>query len=242
MIETIKNVGPQEILDSRKGVDLLISSFRFSQGLPALQREIFRYLHDIYPNSGIDDSTKNSITTEAMPTIRRFLKHTPEKAANINPAPIILHSYLFPDTPTNTTSIDDVDTKIEKEAKNRIDDMQEIFNTDPGKNPFSIHSIIRDIVARDFKFLYEKNGRPRNNPDQTYPMHDPWLSHLCHYGLNGNATGLPEFDQMFKDVNDCLKNYGTSMLSWQTDSQLDHVMRIYNENHPQTPVKIKYSV
>jgi hypothetical protein len=91
------------------------------------------------------------------------------------------------------------------------------------------------IIGRDTWYLSE--GRPRNPlPEGTIPNphSDPYFSHFIHYGLAGRATGMQEFDHLYQEVVNVVRENCTSTspflpLRW---GDLSKLFGLYEERHP----------
>lgn len=234
MIEVVGHVDPKEVFPLEKVSNLAYFSFKFSQGNNYLQKEIFEYLHILHPQLRIDDAKKQLISERTKKMVDKYLTHAPETAHGMNPKPKIFHVSLSQGKPF--ASEKEMEKIKEEELQKRMDQMQEAFNS---TTTVQISSITIRIIDNDFLNLYERGGlKDRSHPKTDNSANDPWASHICHYALNGNPTGIEEFNRMFQDVNNFLRTQGTSNLSRETDSKLDNVIRIYNEKHPKSPARL----
>lgn len=187
-----------EALSAQRGANLLFFSFRFSQGYPYLHGEIFQYLHITHPGWRIANTLKKEVFTTVMGRIHNFVSHSqPEEDAHQSQTRI-LHPH------TNTNNI----TRAIELGK-QLHKMQNVLNSDHFRQKEDlVPSLTIDMIERDYLFLAQNKGRPRSDPDASKPSQDPWLSQVCYYGLEGNTTGIPEYDQMFSDIKTHIQTRG----------------------------------
>lgn len=199
---------PESPLTLQHAALLFFHSYDHAQGSPPLQRQIFNFVHLMKPNWKIYDNFRdNELRPLALEKISRFLN----SGKNHLPVP-------------STKS-------IEQDLDDRLNDFQNALN--PQNNDTSrqidhaVLSISKGIVYMDFENLVVRDGRPYNK--------DHWKSYLCHHGLLGNTTNIPEFDIMYKMVNNFIRTPGHLSHMTETDAKLDAVISKFLEKHPNIP-------
>lgn len=201
---------------------ILVHSYRHSQGAPPIQRLIFSYLHFIRPEWKISIGDKPKAIDLSKEMIFSFLYGKGNKRKERR---VTLHE----NRPNIYVTINDI--------RNQLDIMQTEFNNQENLEPENkkklVEEIAKEITFRDLKFLERKNGRKRN-PDSKKPLMDPWLSHLVHFGLNGNSTRVPEFDEMYEDIRAFITRPGAEISQALTDT-----LKIYGEKHPGIKINLK---
>lgn len=138
---------------------------------------------------------------------------------------------------------------IERSVEAMVQGMADILNGDPGMYRFGgpgdagfldltathwqdkehiLAAVAEGIIGRDMLFLVESEGRPRTGTEERKSdLADPFLSHICEYGIKGKTTGLPEYDQLFAEIMGYLKKQVEPDL-------LKQVIQAYNKKHPGT--------
>ncbi|MBI5045217.1 MAG: cytidylate kinase family protein [Candidatus Levybacteria bacterium] len=200
----VENLSPEHALD------IFYASFKFSQGGPALQKDMLQYIANEHPEWRMGDDEYQQIFDAFLQKATAYLAHTAQ-----NNAKKVIHP--------------DFSDSIETETKERLDEFRNILNSP--RVPVSLHEIMKTIIEKDFRFLADAKsgeavGRPRTDNGTTF------LSHICHYVMKGEATGSPEFDQMFEDIFDHIQRGGLINLDWDEDARLTKVIEFYNAFHP----------
>lgn len=198
---------------------IIFDSFRFSQGDPDLQKQIFAYLHGIRPKWKISNDLLNKISKEFTFRVRGFMGYSEEPKPNVDRS--LLHYNLGA-----SSESDPINDEM-------LIDMEKIFN---GEETLIVNVpvIARGVIVRDKRYLLDK-GRPRtfhrSGPEKS-EMGDPWLSHSIYYGVEEHATGLPEFDQMFVEVGEYLRNNATRESGSILYLDFAAVQKVYEEKSP----------
>lgn len=186
---------PGDKLSPEYASKLLFASFRFSQGSAPLQRHIFGYLHAIRPHWALTSHDFQEVDRLASNVIRKFVLPS-ERQSQYTPK-LQLHS-LRGTIPKVITEV------IDRELNN----MKIVFNRWPAKVINLVPPISRGIIDADFNNLSLPTGRERIVPagmhHTTYS--DPFLSHYYYFGIEGNTTGFAEYDQMFQEVTEFVKD------------------------------------
>jgi hypothetical protein len=161
---------------------LLFLSFRFSQGFPDLQKEIFKYLHREHPEWKMRTDSKSAIIESLREKVQYVLKlqtHTRVDEAN-----------------------------IASELENRLQQMTVIINSEKKIDESPIcRTIFTLMLQQDRKYLClsENNARPRLDPHaDANTFVDAHFSHVCHFVIQGNPTGHPALDGMCTDLRGML--------------------------------------
>lgn len=198
---------------------VFFNSFRHSQGIPNIQKSIFRYLHIIRPTWKITLEDKPKILEISQNMILSFLYGTDGRKEGVT-----LHDG-YPNK-------DRVNTEIVHE----LAEMEEQFNyeakSDPEKKSGLIQELADDITNQDLYFLNRENGRERNPPSKK-PSMDPWLSFIIHFGLNKNSTGVQELDEMYKDIREFITRPGAEI-----NQKLTETLKIYRKKHPGVKINL----
>jgi hypothetical protein len=196
---------------------VFFNSFRHSQGIPIIQRDIFSYVHIIRPKWKISPEDKPKILEISQNMILSFLYGEEDKRKE----GVILHD-SYP--PKNIAIV---------EIINRLGDMEDKFNDKekptPEKKRELIQKISESITSQDLDFLNRENGRERN-PDSKKPLMDPWLSFIVHFGLNKNSTEVPEFDEMYRDIRAFITRPGAEINQFWLNS-FTETLNIYRKKH-----------
>lgn len=218
----------QELWTPQYAAEIFLNSWPHSQGNPELQKHIFGYMHRQLPFATMPDQLKTIVMGLTARPIQEHATHNPLSASK-DPSIVAAH-------PTPKAG------SIPNEFMGRLNDMQRILNeTDPVYG--NVQALTEVIIRRDYRWLvgeFNKDGervsepgRPRSNPDVADPQRDPWLSHVIHYGLQGQATGHPLFDRMYGEINEYIR-HGNASGDWgrNTDAMFDMVLQVYAEKHP----------
>lgn len=183
---TMSEVGQSGQLTLEKALKLFLLSFRFSQGHTYLQSKIFDYLKSLHPEWHMSDDFAEQLRENAIEVITKFSE------VNKRIGTMTLHK-----------SISDP----ARETNSMFLQMKKHFNDVTSKKQDTSSIILAlsfGIITRDFIYLCRKGIRERSATSEKHkysPALDPFLSHICYYGFEGNKTGVEEYDHMFKDVN-----------------------------------------
>ncbi len=209
---------------------LIFFSYMVAQGSTdtefAFQQSIFSYLHEQHPDWKISDEDKSTVFEETKKLVDSF------------------HGAVAPnaDGSNSKTQHPQIDSKYDKygDLQKNVDNMQATFNGEAQvKEP--LRQILLYTILQDHTILVEKGGRKRSNPDPNDPRRDPWLSFLVHYGLQGNSIGVPEYNQMFRDVRSYIEARGSIGKTFhylpQIGTMYREVIDVHNQHHPNAQVK-----
>jgi len=201
---------------------VLFNSFRHSQGIPIMQRDIFSYVHIVTPELKITPEDKPKVLELSRKMITSFLygKGHDRKEG------VTLHANYPPKNIVND--------RIAEE----LDEMQERFNDKekptPEKKRELIQKIADTIIDRDLGFLEREDGRNKIPHNSRKPFMDSWLSYIVHFGLNRNSTGVPELDEVYADIRAFITQPGAAR-----SQKLTETLKIYRKKHPGAAINLK---
>ncbi len=177
------------LYSSKELRDISFEAFRHSQGTPDLQAQLIRYVAVTEP--------------ERIP--RNEQGYCPLKIINPMVRQLSGRVQKYTASPMHTNS--------EEVARRFGADMALVnraWNT--GTLPAEeretarrdlIASIAAGIALGDYHYLVIQDGRPRGTNDaHTTPPNRAYLSHFVYYGLLGQTTKIPVFDDLYQRVVD----------------------------------------
>ena len=204
-------------LEPKKAAQLFLMSFRFSQGLPELQKTIFKYIHSKYPHYKIREQDEGDIITLTANLANKYIhhgkaRHTKEQGYDDG----------VPNTPINIG-------EIKHEINIVMGLLFEIFNGD-SINEDTTQEIAEMSIKRDYQYLHGKLGRPGRSHNDTA---NKFMSFVCEYCINHKSTGSEEYDTMWRDIYDTLMTkIKSGQLGIQLTHELETVINVHNEHHP----------
>ncbi len=201
----------EEYLEPDRAFRLLFLSFKISQGSEDLQVDIFRWLHAQYPALRLSCETEQSLSSRAIPAF----------------VTVVGNQRLHDPKPE-----EEVQSQIAMTVA-KLKGALEYFSNHP--TTALVPPITTEVLSRDYWYL--QHGRPRVNPGTTAAT-DPFLSHVCHYGLLGNLTGSTEYDLLFGQIAEYLRSLvlvGPLSESSGAAHLLRNVVNLYNHHHPKQP-------
>lgn len=180
---------PQEEIQIDEMTKLIFLSYRYSQGSQALQKDIYSYLTALHPEWTLSPRGRSIIADKLNKRINQFL-HNDEIV--LQPT-ILSHPQKSKQHVRGSIGEELIIFEDELNAGNRYKD-------------FDIESLTKYILDRDIQFV--RDGRERISPlaSQASPIFNPRLSHIFHYGFEGNNAGAKEYDRMFKDITTFLRS------------------------------------
>lgn len=209
--------GPQDPLTIEVARQLLFTSFFLSQGDGPLQACYFDYLALQCPAWRLESYHCTALEQMLRPTIAQLEKRGVHK--------------------TILTS------ELEDELSKQVRAMQLAFASPPVDRMHLYKLILRNMIARDWRFLCEIGSRParatRTALHASHPRYDPYLSHVCYFLLLKQTIGIVLFDQLFQELSAQILEKGLAFtsLSVLDYMRLGEVIAIYNLHHPTTPVQ-----
>lgn len=120
--------------------NLFFNSFRFSQGEPNIQHQVFRYLQENYGDH-LSSALINQGTALTIPRITSYITKGTKHAVR---GPALIQ------------------TNVEAEREN----WKTIFNDGPGSPPYDPQEMLASILVREAG-LVSNGGRPRSSEDET---------------------------------------------------------------------------
>ncbi len=219
--------GEQE-LTLAKAKSLLFFSFYFSQGNEGLHEAIFRWLHARYPHYILDEEAENKLYHMTLPAMQKvvptyFVAPPEEELASGSYHQTHLHS--------------DARDSLKKEIHN----MGTLLNgpqADAHALAPIIVTMIKKIIHSDYRYIVASaTGRRRTEHDPKVPMKDKYLSHFCKYLVEGDSTGVTEYDAMFLEMREFIqKNYQDLFSVEGTENreqteELFRVVKMYRDTH-----------
>lgn len=215
-----RNPENAEKLTPRYASLVLFNSFRHSQGMPVLQRDIFSYIHIIRPTWKITREDKPKILEISQKMILSFLFGTHGRKEGVT----LHNSYPYKDR-ANTEivyALADMEDQFSYEAK-----------SDPEKKRELVKKIADATTGKDLEFLSKENARNKIPNNSRRPFMDSWLSFIVHFGLNKNSTGVPELDEMYKDIREFITRPGAEI-----SQELTEVLQFYRKKHPGVKINL----
>jgi hypothetical protein len=151
--------------------DIVVATFRHSQGAANFQKDIFDYIHLIRPHWRIPQEDIASITGQMLPEIVGHVK-----SANHMPTeqPILLEL-----------------NRVVGEFKASLN-----RSTPPLEKQVIVERLVEYTLLRDHYFLSSTKARPRGTGYTT----DQFASFFRDFVLGSQSTGFPELDEMYKDA------------------------------------------
>jgi len=192
-------------------------SFRHSQGNQWLQRQIVSFVHIIRPSWEVNESDVPAISIELNKLLQSY-DIMREKGLHVSNT-----------VATSPHGTDQAVSRIVYLMKN-------FLKIDDEPKPTIVETIAAEIIRADHYFLTKENGRNKTSPDIKVPLRDNFLSHAIRFGLNGNPTGLAEFDEMYRDVK---AHISSGRLDQESQGKFDKVMEIYKTNHPEVAIMMQ---
>jgi hypothetical protein len=225
---------PRDII--QRWTNMLVISFRVSEGSPDQQSRALRYVKGLHPDSKIDRDALFTIEAGARTLIYPLFFPTESPPADIPKYAVAER------TPLHTDRKDDgimlTKKSINLEIWSTLEDMHKIFNDEPEDPKALIPEISNELLRKDFKYLvYPGGGRPKApaaDEDRSF-LHDPWGSFLVEFVMRGRNTGVPEFNEMFADVKsyiDKQRSEQTELWTDEMEPKFAQIIESHNEHHP----------
>lgn len=177
-------------LSKEKVVKLLFSSFRFSQGDINVQEKIFQWLHAQYPSYKVSESNIDEIKKDLLKKTKSYVL-----------SPKGHHTQV---RKTKTETGDDIPIDhgfIRKQVDNEASKFYNMLNSQENISiEQAVQEVARGIIEGDIMYLRSEEGGGRPN------KLNPQMSQIVTYGLSAESTGVPEYNEMFKQVTDFVLN------------------------------------
>ncbi len=225
-LQTIEQEEPAIELDAKKAGRLFFLSFKFSQGKQFIQRDIFSWLHQRYPAYRLNNTVKLQIL-EAQNKITGSLIKNP---ATADSSKRLHHKPLDEDLQEQTTVLVDVMQAILDNIPSAEVKMPYNENEFLPSSPHIVGDIAWAIIGRDLRFV---QGRVRKNVNPLSADNDPYLSHICYYGLESHPTGTEEYDELFREIKAFLLEAIEAGKATPLTHNLSAVVETYVGTHPE---------
>lgn len=233
---------------------VLFYTFKFSQGSEPLQGKLMEFEHKLHPDW--------ILTPELLSQTQELGKE-------------MIARYFAPDEKGQNIKHLNVSWQIAGVLHKQLEHFQKVMAG--SINPTSTlntlaKDIARGVLRRDHFYLVIRNsGRPRVKNQDTFiyergqpsravelvdpdlaqnPLYDKYFSYFKHYILDGNPTGLEDFNLLFKMINhfwrkrflfvwkhfsinfnqEVMENMGTLCLT--PASKYSAIKKIWEEKHP----------
>ncbi len=162
---------------------------------------MFDYLHFIHPTWRMTKKQTEEITDQLLSKISIFIaKGT------------LIH--IEPDAPKAdmATEIDNMGSRLRSPSTESKEEV--------------IHGFTRQVIDRDYHYLFQKLGRPRplQDPEKESSYTDRWMSHFKYFILDSHPTGVPEFDQLFTDCLEFWQKASAENPAWKVPLYSDEVL------------------
>ncbi len=198
--------------------NLFLQSFRHSQGYARTQAQILQYVHCLHPDWRISDHLRAQIRRKSLPAIAALVSQMDEADQS---RPRLHKAFAY--------EIIELETDIQ--LKRLQKELNKSIKHPKRKLKRLVPLIAQGIIDRDCDYFVR--GRPKGgNMTSRNPHADPQLSHYCYYGLEANSTGLPELDQMYRDIVAVVKA-GKVSISRRFDFSLNEMVATYYKRHSQ---------
>lgn len=132
---------------------------------------------------------------------------------------------------------------VDEQLQSQAEKLKLYAGADPAHGEEQLPNIARYVTLMDKEWLSKPEGRPRSGKTgtPTSDFHDAWLSHLCHFGINGQTTRHPLFDKMFGEIRAHLLGTTESrekLLGYSGVDDLETVIELHNLHHPHERVEL----
>jgi hypothetical protein len=168
-------------LTLQKAVKIFIGSFKYSRGSSSLQKRLFSYLKIQNPNWSISNDLLQRLKTEVRAPIENI----------VNPRKLQVSDVHF------SVQEHEIEKTIEQELQSMVRkfDFKQTDYDYRSKEEY-LQGMVISMVDRDRHFL---------DSEKPQFTRDPNLSYVCFYAIEGNKTGIEEFDEVYKDVANFIK-------------------------------------
>jgi hypothetical protein len=212
---------------------LLFKSFYFTQGDEASQVSLMGWLHAAYPAYAISEEVKPKLAELFTEQAGKIIY--PKSGAITHPE--VPENYFKAEVARSVERIYEILNGTSQGyivGKSR-DDMHDIAIEGIPKDEFVLDVFNRVIFQEN---LFLEYGNPRNPYDTGF-----FQSLMCEYCLLGRPTGLPEYDEFFKEAREMV--YRELKLSEEPPhtqrlfkTQLQHVVEAFNARNPERTISL----
>lgn len=130
------------------------------------------------------------------------------------------------------------------DASSQVLEFAEYFSKSLDSSPPHLDFVTRSLINRDCKFLGSRSGRDRSEGERVTPANDPYLSHFIYYGLLGNSTGTPEYDQIFQQLTDTYKKQSEEIAAKCREDKvfIETMFDTYITHHPEQADAVRSAI
>lgn len=215
--------------------NMLVISFRVSEGSPDQQSRALRYAKGRHPDLRINRDALFAIETDARKLIYPLFFPNGSPPADIPRYAVAERTPLHTDRKDDGTML--TKRSVDLEIWSTVEDMHTIFNDEPEDPEALIPDISKGLFDKDFKFLVDPGGgrpkAPTVDEDKSF-LHDPWGSFLVEFVMRGRNTGVPEFNEMFADVKsyiDKQRSEQTELWTDEMEPKFTQIIESHNDHH-----------
>lgn len=161
---------------------VLFESFRHGQGSLEVQLQMFRNVASKHADWHLIDEQKSLLEKSFSVRMTKFFQ--PKENPRLHRK---VRGYI--------ATVEEV-----------IEQLQIRFNEDRNSTVFNINTFAGHLVGRDHFFTVQNKRRPRKSKkiNERNPILDPYLSYVCYFGIEGNTTGIAEFDDLYSEVKEAI--------------------------------------
>lgn len=195
-----KEVNPSDNLTLQRATKLFIASFEHSQGDGFLQPSLFRYIKSKHIDWHISDEFRKEIEQKVTAPINNIVKPAPARLL-ADPVPPGERKHPFA-----------TKSSVRQSIQSELVEMQDAFESRREKSLLSKKLLVQDIAlsmaTQETKILITGGGRTFGN--------DPNFSYLYYYAIEGNKTGIQEFDELYEEIGKFIKD-GSNFIVFNDD-------------------------
>ena len=227
---------PQDELTAEYAAKLLFHSFRFSQGSPGTQRLLFQFIHELHPDWRINVDMNEAVLARANNLVNNYMF----KKGGSNRRSVHALKTGFQDGQNKNISKSDTRESIQDMLTIMADNLESYIPKDEDNIPKLAHAIMLDIAESDGDYLLrDSNRRPHvlaSDGNKKSPFTDPWFSFICFYALEGNTTGISEFDELFAEISKVIRS---AKAGDPSNNLIRHIIDIYAKRHPDIKIALE---
>lgn len=203
--------------DADYTASLIVNSFFFSQGDVTYQHGILSYLV-----SNFRDHFDEAVFDEATNLVAQRISRTGNNRKTHR------------EHDQDNKPIDFSEAAVKVQASTYSDFLKNLLSLDPEEvnGLFELPKLRKWAIAVDIRHLGPDNGgggRNRKPSPNSSPYSDGHLSQWVYFGLMGQTTRMPEYDQMFADM---VSSTPTHMGKALEEHQLPYLINYHIHFHP----------
>jgi len=188
---------------------LLFLSFRFSQGNMSLQKEILKWVHVAYPFYRINPESLKQIKDKVTQMSSAFILKATGR-----------HTQSMPGGEEEKIALKHIHEQVSTYANFFEEILRDDFLVAEYKEATTIN-LLNDMLKRDFKYSREYS-RPGENRQQG--------SYIEIYGFEQKTTGMAEYDEMFREIVQFVRNEKVK-ISKRSRDLLEDIMSANKRTH-----------